>query len=260
LRGSAELTASARGARRCDSAPADPPAISVVVPVLDEAATLAGALAPLQSARGRTAEVIVVDGGSRDGTPGVAHPLSDRVLSAPRGRAHQMNAGAEVAGGQVLLFLHADTLLPSGWAAMVRGALEVRGREWGRFDVRLDGPHPMLRVVERAMNLRSRLSGIATGDQAMFVTRAAFGAVGGFPRIALMEDIALSRVLRARSRPACLHTAVVTSSRRWERNGIVRTIALMWRLRLRYALGADPDDLARLYRGVSAARIRRPDR
>ena len=118
----------------------------------------------------------------------------------------------------------------------------------------------MLRVVERAMNLRSRLSGIATGDQAIFVARAAFEAVGGFPDIALMEDVALSRTLRARSRPACLRAAAVTSSRRWERNGIARTIVLMWRLRLRYALGADPDELARLYQSGSTARIRRLSR
>ena len=149
----------------------------------------------------------------------------------------------------MLLFLHADTRLPPGWAPMVREALDNHGREWGRFDVRLDGAHPMLRVIERAMNLRSRLSGIATGDQAIFVSRAAFREAGGFPDIALMEDIALSRVLRARSRPACLRAPVVTSSRRWERDGIARTIVLMWRLRLRYALGADPNDLARQYRG-----------
>ena len=159
-----------------------------------------------------------------------------------------MNAGAGAAGGRVLLFLHADTLLPSGWSRMVRDALEDRSREWGRFDVRLDGAHPALRVVERAMNLRSRLSGIATGDQAIFVTRDAFRAAGGFPDIDLMEDVALSRALRTRSRPACLRERVVTSSRRWERGGIARTIVLMWRLRLEYALGADPGRLARMYR------------
>ena len=202
----------------------------------------------------------MVDGGSEDGTPHAAHPLSDRVLVAPRGRARQMNAGAEAACGRVLLFLHADTRLPRGWVAMVQGALETRGRDWGRFDVRLDGVHPMLRVVERAMSLRSRLSGIATGDQAIFVARAAFEAVGGFPDIALMEDVALSRALRARSRPACLRAPAVTSSRRWERNGIARTIVLMWRLRLRYAFGADPDELARHYMGGSAARTRRQSR
>ena len=223
--------------------------ISVIVPVLDEAGGIGQALRPLQVLRGRGIEIIVVDGGSRDGTRDAAAPLCDRILDAPRGRARQMNAGAGAAGGRVLLFLHADTRLPSGWSGMVRDALEDRSREWGRFDVRLDGAHPMLRIVERAMNLRSRLSGIATGDQAIFATRAAFRAAGGFPDVALMEDVALSRALRARSRPACLRPAVVTSSRRWERHGIVRTIVLMWRLRLEYALGADPERLARLYRG-----------
>ena len=223
--------------------------ISVIVPVLDEAGGIGQSLQPLQALRGRGIEIIVVDGGSRDGTRDAAAPLCDRILDAPRGRARQMNAGAGAAAGRVLLFLHADTRLPSGWSGMVRDALEDRSREWGRFDVRLDGAHPMLRIVERAMNLRSRLSGIATGDQAIFATRAAFRAVGGFPDVALMEDVALSRALRARSRPACLRPAVVTSSRRWERHGIVRTIVLMWRLRLEYALGADPEKLARLYRG-----------
>ena len=223
--------------------------ISVIVPVLDEAGGIGQALRPLQVLRGRGIEIIVVDGGSRDGTRDAAAPLCDRILDAPRGRARQMNAGAGAAAGRALLFLHADTRLPSGWSGMVRDALEDRNREWGRFDVRLDGAHPMLRIVERAMNLRSRLSGIATGDQAIFATRAAFRAAGGFPDVALMEDVAFSRALRARSRPACLRQAVVTSSRRWERHGIVRTIVLMWRLRIEYALGADPERLARLYRG-----------
>ena len=223
--------------------------ISVVIPVLDEADGIARTLRPLQALRGHDIEVIVVDGGSRDGTRHAAHSLCDRFLDAPRGRARQMNAGAGAAGGHVLLFLHADTRLPSGWSRMVRDALEGRGCEWGRFDVQLDGTYPMLRVVERAMNLRSRLSGMATGDQAIFVTRSAFRTAGGFPEIALMEDIALSRTLRARSRPICLRAAVITSSRRWERNGIARTILLMWRLRLQYAFGADPEKLARLYHG-----------
>lgn len=227
------------------------PAISIIVPVLDEAAVIAGSLEPLQFLRGSEIEVIVADGGSRDGTRRIAHPLCDRLVEAPRGRSQQMNAGAGAAGGRVLLFLHADTRLPPGWHRRVCEALGDGGggREWGRFDVRLDGAHPMLRLVEGAMNLRSRLNGIATGDQALFVTRAAFRAVGGFPDVALMEDIALSSVLRTRSRPVCLRAAVTTSSRRWERNGIARTILLMWRLRLEYAMGADPEKLARLYRG-----------
>ena len=223
--------------------------ISVVVPVLDEAETVARSLLPLQPLRGRDVEVIVADGGSGDRTRSVARPLCDRLVDAARGRARQMNAGARIASGHVLLFLHADTRLPPGWSRMVRDALGNGRRDWGRFDVKLDGVHPMLRIVERAMSLRSRLSGIATGDQAMFVARDAFRAAGGFPDIPLMEDIALSRTLRARSRPVCLRAAVVTSSRRWERNGIARTIVLMWRLRLQYALGADPRKLARRYRG-----------
>ena len=230
--------------------PLPAPEISLVVPALDEAGMIARSLGPLQSLRGSALEVIVADGGSRDGTRRIARPLCDRIVGAPRGRARQMNAGAGVARGRALLFLHADTRLPAGWNRMVRDALGGGcGREWGRFDVRLDGAHPMLRIVERAMNLRSRLSGIATGDQAIFVTRDAFRAAGGFPDVALMEDVALSRTLRARSRPVCLRAAVVTSSRRWERRGIARTIVLMWRLRLEYALGADPERLARLYRG-----------
>lgn len=237
------------GSSACGPAPLHPPAISVVLPVLDEAGTIERSLRPLQPLRGREIEVIVVDGGSRDGSRCAAQRLCDRILDTPRGRARQMNAGAGAASGRALLFLHADTRLPSGWSRMVQDTLGCRGREWGRFDVRLDGPHPMLRIVERAMNLRSRLSGIATGDQAIFVTRDAFLAVGGFPDIALMEDVALSRALRVRSRPACLRAAAVTSSRRWERNGIARTVVLMWWLRLAYALGADPQKLARLYRG-----------
>ena len=247
MRRGAELIEPDGEAPCCPASPI-PPAISVVVPVLDEAESIGRSLRPLQSLRGRSIEVIVADGGSRDGTRRVARPLCDRVLDAVRGRARQMNAGAGVARGRVLLFLHADTRLPSGWNRAVEDALGRRGHEWGRFDVRLDGSHPTLRIVERAMNLRSRLSGIATGDQAMFVTREAFDAVGGFPDIALMEDVALSRVLRARTSPACLRARVVTSSRRWESKGIARTIVLMWRLRLAYALGADPKKLARLYR------------
>ena len=225
------------------------PAVSLVVPALDEAGAIPRSLGPIQPLRGKGIEVVVADGGSRDGTRRVVRPLCDRLIRAPRGRARQMNAGAGAASGRVLLFLHADTRLPPGWDRVVRDVIGVQGREWGRFDVRLDGRHPMLRVVERAMNLRSRLSGIATGDQAIFVTRDAFRAVGGFPDVELMEDVALSRALRMRSRPACLRERVVTSSRRWERAGIARTIVLMWRLRLEYALGADPGRLARMYRG-----------
>jgi rSAM/selenodomain-associated transferase 2 len=221
------------------------PRLSVIVPVLDEARAIEAALAPLQAARAAGVEVIVVDGGSRDATRALAAPLADRVVAAPRGRAVQMNAGAAIAAGEVLMFLHADTILPAGAAELVQAAVE--GREWGRFDVSIDGADPLLAIVAALMNLRSRLGGIATGDQAIFVRRDAFEAVGGFPAIPLMEDVALSRALRRRSRPACLGARVLTSGRRWERQGTLRTILRMWRLRLAYALGADPHRLARQY-------------
>jgi rSAM/selenodomain-associated transferase 2 len=221
--------------------------LSVVVPVLDEAGTLEKTLESLAPLRAAGHEVIVVDGGSRDGSPALARPLADRVAGAPRGRALQMNAGAASATGDVLLFLHADTRLPEGVPGLVAAAL-ARGRSWGRFDVRLSGQHPLLRVVERMMSLRSCLTGVATGDQAIFVGRAVFQAVGGFAPIPLMEDVDLSRRLkRAAGRPACVRVPVVTSSRRWERDGIVWTVLRMWRLRLAYFLGADPGRLAGMY-------------
>ena len=185
----------------------------------------------------------MVDGGSDDGTPQLAAGLCDRLLDAPRGRALQMNAGARAARGDALLFLHADTRLPP---EADRAVLEsLRSRAWGRFDVRIEGRHPLLGVVGRLMNLRSRLTGIATGDQAIFVRRDAFA---GYPEIALMEDVALCKALKRRGPPACLRLRVTTSGRRWETRGVVRTILLMWRLRLAYALGADPARLAERYR------------
>jgi rSAM/selenodomain-associated transferase 2 len=221
--------------------------LSIVMPVLDEAATIAATLATLAPLRRRGVEVIVVDGGSRDRTAEIAQALADLVIAAPRGRAAQMNAGAAMAHGDVLLFLHADTRLPTDADRVVCEGLARSGRTWGRFDAAIAGENPLLRVVAFTMNLRSRLTGIATGDQAMFVTRETFRAVGGFPDIAVMEDIALSRALKRHSPPFCLADKVVTSGRRWETHGVVRTILLMWRLRLCYALGAAPDRLARRY-------------
>jgi rSAM/selenodomain-associated transferase 2 len=223
--------------------------LSIIVPALDEAAGIASALAALQDFRKRGAEVIVVDGGSRDGTAEIARPLADRVTVAPRGRAAQMNAGAAVAQGDVLLFLHADTTLPPHADALLLDALPAPDarRVWGRFDIQIAGRSSMFAVIAPMMNWRSQLSGIATGDQAMFVTRQAFAAVGGFPEIPLMEDIALSKKLKRLSRPLCLAAPVVTSGRRWEQKGILRTIFLMWRLRLAYFFGAEPSVLARRY-------------
>jgi rSAM/selenodomain-associated transferase 2 len=186
--------------------------------------------------------VIVADGGSEDRTREIAAPFADRVLVALRGRARQMNAGAAAATGAALLFLHADTRLPPDADRLVLDAL--RQHSWGRFDVRIESIHPLLRVVAFAMNLRSRLTGIATGDQAIFVRRGAFA---GFPEIALMEDIAFCKAMKQQSWPACLRARVTTSGRRWERDGVLRTVLLMWRLRFAYFLGASPDELARRY-------------
>jgi rSAM/selenodomain-associated transferase 2 len=223
------------------------PQLSIVIPVLDEAATIADALAALAPDRARGAELIVVDGGSRDETAEAARPLADKVIAAPRGRGSQMNAGAAAAQGDVLLFLHADTRLPPEADRLVVDALARSKRAWGRFDVTIAGRSPFLRVVAAMMNLRSRLTGIATGDQAMFMTRAAFAQAGGFPDIPLMEDIVLSRRLKSVSPPACLSARATTSGRRWDRDGVVRTILTMWRLRLAFFLGAEPARLARRY-------------
>jgi rSAM/selenodomain-associated transferase 2 len=221
--------------------------LSIIIPVLDEAERIAAALAALAPFRRNGAEVIVVDGGSRDGTADIARPLADAVVTAPRGRATQMNAGAAGAQGDVLLFLHADTRLPDGADRLIHDGLARTGRAWGRFDIAIAGRRAVLPAVACAMNLRSRLTGIATGDQAMFVTRAAFAQVGGFADIALMEDIELSRRLKRVSPPLALRARVTTSGRRWEQHGVVRTILLMWRLRLAYFLGAEPAVLARRY-------------
>jgi rSAM/selenodomain-associated transferase 2 len=223
------------------------PTLAIIIPVLDEGAMIADALAALAPYRRRGAEVIVVDGGSRDATVEAARPHADRVLAAPRGRGPQMNAGAAAARADVLLFLHADTRLPPDADRTIFLALEQSNRAWGRFDVTIAGRSPLLRVVAAMMNLRSRLTGIATGDQAMFVTREAFAQAGGFPAIPLMEDIVLSRRLKRIGRPACLAARVTTSGRRWDRDGAVRTIVTMWRLRLAFFLGAEPAQLARRY-------------
>jgi rSAM/selenodomain-associated transferase 2 len=221
--------------------------LSIVVPVLNEAPHIQATLSALQPLRQRGAEVLVVDGGSQDATARLARPLADQVTEAPRGRARQMNAGAALAQGQVLLFLHADTLLPPDADQLVQGAM-ARGAGWGRFDVRITGKAWMLTVVASMMNLRSRLSGIATGDQALFVRRDLFERVGGFPDQPLMEDIELCLRLRQEARPACLRAKVTTSGRRWENRGVWRTIVLMWRLRWRYWRGETPERLAQAYR------------
>jgi len=225
----------------------DPP-LSIIIPVLNEAGEIGATLAALRPMRARGCEVIVADGGSTDGSPEIARGLADAVVACGRGRARQQNAGAAVARGEVLLFLHADTRLPEDADARVTGGLRRSGRGWGRFDVRLAGRHPMLRVIERMMGLRSRLTGIATGDQAIFVRRAWFQRIGGFPDMPLMEDVALSAALKRLGPPLALRDTVRTSSRRWEERGVWRTMALMWRLRLEFWAGVDPAKLAERYR------------
>lgn len=223
------------------------PAISIIVPVLDEADVIAGALSALAPLRQRGAEVIVADGGSRDATAELARPLADRVIAGPCGRAAQMNAGAAAARGDVLLFLHADTRLPPGADRLVSEGMARTGCRWGRFDARIAGRSRLLPLVALTMNLRSRATGIATGDQALFVRRDLFRDAGGFPDIALMEDVAMSARLKRAGRPLCLSARVTTSGRRWDRHGAVRTVLLMWRLRLAYYFGADPGTLAQRY-------------
>src|SRR5580693_4751839 len=219
--------------------------LTIVLPVLNEAAIVVAALQSLAPLRARGAEIIVADGGSHDGTARLAEPLADRIITLRRGRGAAMNAGAALGGGDVLLFLHADTALPDGADRLIDAALARRA--WGRFDLRIAGSHPLLTVIARMINWRSRLTGVATGDQAIFVTREAFEAVGGFPDLPLMEDIAISRRLKRLCRPFCIATPAVTSGRRWEQNGVLRTILLMWRLRLSYYLGVEPALLAKLY-------------
>ena len=219
--------------------------LSIIIPTLNEAAGLGATLAALQTLRAAGCEIIVVDGGSHDGSVALAAPLADAVLTAPRGRARQMNAGAAWATGEALLFLHADTRLPPDAPALVTAALRDHG--WGRFDVRIEGRSRLLRLVAALMNLRSRLTGIATGDQALFMTRAAFEAVSGYPDQPLMEDIEISKRLLHLSPPACLRARVTTSGRRWERHGVWRTIRLMWQLRWAYWRGAPAAQLAARY-------------
>jgi rSAM/selenodomain-associated transferase 2 len=220
--------------------------ISVIVPTLNEAGCLGGLLEDLAPLRRAGHEVIVVDGGSADGTPALARAGADRVLTTAKGRARQMNAGAQAANGAWLWFLHADTRLPPAALSALLAAT-AQGPAWGRFDVRLTGDAPLLRVVERLMNWRSGLTGIATGDQGILVARTVFFAVGRYPEIPLMEDIALSRRLSRRQRPLRLRPPLRVSSRRWEEHGVLRTILLMWRLRLAYALGVSPQRLVKSY-------------
>jgi len=219
--------------------------LSVIIPTLNESAQITRTLMALQPLRQGGHEVILVDGGSQDDTLALAEGLVDQVLLSEPGRSRQMNMGARHAWGETLLFLHADTLIPYDLIPQISSALAEH--PWGFFRLRMSGRHPLIRLVAALINLRSCLSGIATGDQAIFVTRALFKAIGGYAPIPLMEDVELSKRLKQKGRPACIRSPVTTSSRRWESQGIIKTILLMWRLRWAYYRGADPEQLVKRY-------------
>ncbi|MGD2053590.1 MAG: TIGR04283 family arsenosugar biosynthesis glycosyltransferase [Gammaproteobacteria bacterium] len=221
--------------------------VSIIIPVLNEDRLIAGTLRALRYCRESGHEIIVVDGGSSDNTVSIAAQAADRVLHGNTSRAAQMNRGIDAAQGDILLFLHADTRLPEDAIANIVSAVED-GCFWGRFNVRLSGNHFLFRIIERMMNLRSCITGIATGDQAIFVSSESIRVVGGYPQLPLMEDIVFSKSLRNLGWPACIKHPVITSSRRWEEKGIVQTVLLMWRLRLLFFIGVPAEKLARQYR------------
>ena len=222
--------------------------ISIIIPVLNDADALKKLLPDLQNDRLLGHEVLIVDGGSVDGSVTYASALADRVLMTGTGRGRQMNLGAEQAQHSILLFLHADSKLPKNALANISKILEEPARHWGRFDVILDANGIMYRVIASMMNLRSRITGVATGDQGIFVRRLSFHEAGSFDSIPIMEDIALSKALRKQSRPACLSAKIITSARRWQQQGTMKTILQMWFLRFAYFIGIKPDKLAHFYR------------
>jgi rSAM/selenodomain-associated transferase 2 len=219
---------------------------TIIIPTLNEETEIKACLMPLQGLRAQGFEVIVVDGGSFDETPQLVEEHCDQFISTQRGRAVQMNAGAQQAKGDIIFFLHADTRLPEDFSELI-SSIESDTLFWGHFDVKLTGQHWSFRLIESMMNLRSRITGIGTGDQVIFMSKKLFSKVGGFPEIELMEDIAISRKLKKICLPLCLRQKVLTSSRRWEINGIISTIFKMWWLRLSYFIGVDPARLAKQY-------------
>ncbi len=224
--------------------------ISIIIPVLNEAQNIQGVLQKLQPLRENGHEVVLVDGGSKDNTCELARSYVDQIMTTDKGRAKQQISGAKMATGQVFLFLHADSFLPDKADQVILTALHTgqsKSSFWGRFNVRLSGNHWLFRIIERSMNWRSCLTGIATGDQAIFVSRTLYDDVGGIPAIDLMEDIEFSKRLRKLSQVICLKSTVITSSRRWEKNGILKTILSMWYMRLQYFLGVKPEVLANKY-------------
>jgi rSAM/selenodomain-associated transferase 2 len=235
------------------------PFISIIIPVLNDASSLGQLLAQLQSYRQDGHEVVVVDGGSRDGSMTVARKLSDRVLISGTGRSRQMNLGADNASHDILLFLHADAILPPEGLHRIPQLLADPKHAWGRFDVYLDQPGLIYGLIAWMMNRRSRLTGVATGDQGIFVHRDLFHRIGGYRDISLMEDVAISKDLLNFSRPLCLQEKLGVSARRWHKHGVLKTIAFMWYLRLGYFLGRSPEKLAKLYYPAASDESRSSD-
>ena len=222
--------------------------VSIIIPAYNEAQSIQSTLVPLQSLRSNNYELILVDAGSTDDTVASAESLVDKLLHSKKGRAYQMNAGAAEAEGEVLFFLHADTIVPVKAISALETAIDKSNFTWSRFNVRLSGTHILFRVIEKLINLRSCLTGIATGDQGICIKRDLFFNIGMYELLPLMEDIALSKKLKKIARPVCISQALITSSRRWEEKGIFRTILLMWKLRLQFWLGVSADKLAEQYR------------
>ena len=220
--------------------------LSIVTPVLNEEEGIMPFLKSLQVYRSSQVEIILVDGGSDDNTRALAEPWVDQLFQVPAGRAAQMNYGAKKAKGEVLLFLHGDTFLPDEAFEALDSFLNSAAL-WGHFDLKLSGKHPLFRIIERFINVRSRLSGIATGDQAMFIKRTVFIEMEGFPVIPLMEDVAFSSILKRQSAPLCINFPVMTDSRRWQQKGILKTVLLMWGLRFAFYLGVSPRRLHAWY-------------
>jgi uncharacterized protein len=228
-----------------------PPAVSVIIPALNEAnriqALLQAVLQPVQSAD-RTVEIIVVDGGSQDDTVALAQQAGAIVLGSARGRAQQMNRGAQIASGAVLVFLHADTRLPDGWLADVQYALSQPKVIAGAFELRIDGQEPGLRLVEWGVKWRSRLLQLPYGDQALFLKAETFQQLGGFPNLPIMEDFVFVQRLRTVGKIAIAPRAVTTSARRWHKLGILKTTLINQLVIAAYFLGIPLDRIARWYR------------